>query len=525
MCDPVSDDFMPHLSCLRGNREASTKQRSSETFNVEMNLSMSGSRIRSDTRRGLPSDAIHRSPSLRARCVASAEISTAPEDKWIASNITPSRTPSENTHLNRLQLSNMEALRSLRMPSTRNEEYRFTDFSPLLKSKLSLTSTAGAIDNSLISGLDLLGTIRVVLVDGFYRHDLSNLGSLSSDLYIGGLGNAPSSVASMLGSLSSSRGGPFSVLNGVLASEALVISASSDSSQAIHLIHVTTHSSTDLRATSAPRILVHVGAKSSLELIQEFISLPSPSPSDTFTCGVTEIILEQGATLTHGYAEREDAKSIHCNGTLVSQAEGSTYHLTEARVGAMLSRHDVNIYQLGPDTNTTMRHFLISGASQLHDLHTKLDLNHPRGVASQLHKCIVAHSTGRGVFDGNVKVQQKAQQTDAQQLSRNLLLVPRATVNVKPNLQIVADDVKCTHGCTVSDLRDDELFYFRARGIDAENARRALVASFGSEVTRGLKHKDLILRVQADISKILANADIGSSMAKAPISDDDSDSF
>ena len=76
-------------------------------------------------------------------------------------------------------------------------------------------------------------------------------------------------------------------------------------------------------------------------------------------------------------------------------------------------------------------------------------------------RCIVAAGTGRGVFDGNVRVEQKAQKTDAGQLSRNLLLVPRATVNVKPNLQIVADDVKCTHGCAVSDLEEDQLFYFR----------------------------------------------------------------
>lgn len=111
-------------------------------------------------------------------------------------------------------------------------------------------------------------------------------------------------------------------------------------------------------------------------------------------------------------------------------------------------------------------------------------LDHPNGKANQLHKCIAAHSSARGVFDGNVQVNKLAQQTDAKQLSRNLLLVPRATVSVKPNLQIVADDVKCTHGCTVSDLEEDELFYFLSRGIDAETARQALVYSFGLEVVQ-----------------------------------------
>ena len=145
-----------------------------------------------------------------------------------------------------------------------------------------------------------------------------------------------------------------------------------------------------------------------------------------------------------------------------------------------------------------MRHFVLAGPGQVHDVHTKLRLQHPRGEATQLHKCIVSapsgepngcshiikfspphvdracnsnqggtasmvlfNHAGRGVFDGNVKVERLAQQTDAKQLSRNLLLVKNATVNVKPNLQIIADDVKCTHGCTVSDLEENQLFYFR----------------------------------------------------------------
>ena len=155
------------------------------------------------------------------------------------------------------------------------------------------------------------------------------------------------------------------------------------------------------------------------------------------------------------------------------------------------------VVQLGEQTFTCMRHFVLSGPGQVHDVHTKLRLQHPRGEATQLHKCIVSapsgepngcshtiellpppveehafkpgqhckhglrNAAGRGVFDGNVKVERLAQQTDAKQLSRNLLLVKNATVNVKPNLQIIADDVKCTHGCTVSDLEENQLFYFR----------------------------------------------------------------
>jgi Fe-S cluster assembly protein SufD len=105
-----------------------------------------------------------------------------------------------------------------------------------------------------------------------------------------------------------------------------------------------------------------------------------------------------------------------------------------------------------------------------------------------------------------VQVRRAAQRTDAAQLSRNLLLVPKATVNVKPNLQIVADDVKCTHGCTVSDLSEDEMFYFRSRGIGPDAARAALVYSFGAEVVQQLRHEELVARLQAAISAKLAEA-------------------
>lgn len=105
-----------------------------------------------------------------------------------------------------------------------------------------------------------------------------------------------------------------------------------------------------------------------------------------------------------------------------------------------------------------------------------------------------------------VQVNRLAQKTDAAQLSRNLLLVPKATVNVKPNLQIIADDVKCTHGCAVSDLSEEELFYFRARGVSYDQARQALVYSFGAEVVQELQYDKLVSRIQQDVVTSLHNA-------------------
>ena len=134
---------------------------------------------------------------------------------------------------------------------------------------------------------------------------------------------------------------------------------------------------------------------------------------------------------------------------------------------------------------------------QLIDLHSDIDLDHPSGTTDQLHKCIVAHASSRGVFDGSVHVRKPAQQTDAGQLCRSLLLNRNATVNVKPNLQIHADDVKCTHGATISDLEEDQLFYLRSRGVSSEDARKTLVYSFGLEVVRRIGSESTRKRLAA----------------------------
>uniref|UniRef100_A0A2N9H776 SUF system FeS cluster assembly SufBD core domain-containing protein n=1 Tax=Fagus sylvatica TaxID=28930 RepID=A0A2N9H776_FAGSY len=180
----------------------------------------------------------------------------------------------------------------------------------------------------------------------------------------------------------------------------------------------------------------------------------------------------------------------------------STYELVEVSSGGKLSRHNVHIQQLGPETVTELSTLHLSVSDQTQDLHSRLIMDHPRGYSRQLHKCIVAHSLGQAVFDGNVKVNRYAQQTDAGQLTRSLLLEPRATVNVKPNLQIIADDVKCSHGAAISDLEETQLFYFLARGINLETARKALLFSFGAEVIERLPYF-VRKEVESDIRELL----------------------
>lgn len=235
---------------------------------------------------------------------------------------------------------------------------------------------------------------------------------------------------------------------------------------------------------SNPRVLVLVERGGEIGIIEEFLG--KDGQNRYWANSVLEVMVGEGGKVRHSYIQRQSLNAAHIKWTSVTQEAASTYELVEVSSGGKLSRHNVHIQQLGPETVTELSSLHLSVSDQTQDLHSRLVMDHPRGYSRQLHKCIVAHSQGQAVFDGNIKVNRYAQQTDAGQLTRSLLLEPRATVNIKPNLQIIADDVKCSHGAAISDLEESQLFYFLARGINLETARKALLFSFGAEVVERL---------------------------------------
>lgn len=406
------------------------------------------------------------------------------------------------------------------MPTTKNEEYRFTDITTITKSTLEIPQIVSHDALSkIVSAHPLSRTTAafLVVVDGTIDTNLSfvDASSLPPSTYVGNIENAPKDIVSFaLGAQSRSRGGPFAALNGAFARDTAVlhVPAGATIANPVHILYVSSgyQENGPNRCISAPRLLVVLEEGATAEIVEEFVSL---APSQPYMCtAVAEIELDDTACLKHSYVVLDDTLApAHFKATLVNQGKESEYSLIEARTGGSLTRHDLDIEQLGDATRTHMQTFLLAGQDQTHDLHSKLRLNHPDGQAEQLHKCIAADPTARGIFDGNVKVNRFAQRTDAQQLSRNLLLSPMATVNVKPNLQIIADDVKCTHGCAVSDLEDEQLFYLQARGIDETVARQVLVYSFGKEVVQHLGDKKLIARVEEQVKQLLKGATIDAS--------------
>jgi len=389
------------------------------------------------------------------------------------------------------------------MPTARDEDFKFTDLKPIIQSDVQTAADVTLRQEDLGQELSLTSgdENRIVIVDGRVQWNVSRLSGELKEVVSDA--NKISS-ATNLGTDSLSRGNLFTTLNGALFTNALGIGVPQDTKikQPLHLVYVSSGGDQRL-SVSAPRLYIKCESGSRIEIVEEFVSLDTASSSH-FSLPVCEIYLDKGAELVHQYAQLDGPSAFHMKTTLIQQSANSKYSLVETNIGGKLSRHDLDIVQDGDETETEMDHFHLSGNAQLHDLHSKVTLDHVSGFVNQLHKCIVTSPSASGVFDGNVQVNQRAQKTDAGQLSRNLLLAPKATVNVKPNLQIIADDVKCTHGCTVSDLSEEEVFYFRARGIDQDSARRQLVYSFGSEITQKLSSEPLQRRVESAVLNTLS---------------------
>ncbi|MDB9327395.1 Fe-S cluster assembly protein SufD, partial [Nodularia spumigena CS-590/02] len=158
--------------------------------------------------------------------------------------------------------------------------------------------------------------------------------------------------------------------------------------------------------------------------------------------------------------------------------------------GGKLSRHNLEILQTGEQTETTLNGLTMISDRQVGDTHSAIALNYPHSTSTQLHKCIVG-DRAHAVFNGKVFVPKAAQLTNAGQLNRNLLLSSKARVDTKPQLEITADNVKCAHGATVSQLEDDEIFYLQSRGINEDDARKLLINAFAAEIINQIPVKSL----------------------------------
>lgn len=391
-----------------------------------------------------------------------------------------SLAPTTPGWLKALRAQALERVGALTLPTTHDEAWRFTNISALTRQSFHALRTPTALQADDIQHLHLeeAGT-RLVFVDGVHAPQLSRI-SAEANVVVSTLLSAPATqtaaMAAHLGQHAHFHAALFPALNTAVLQDAAVVIVPRETSMAtpVHLLFL----STQPELASHPRVLLVAESGSAVTVIEDYAALHDGA---YFTNALTEVALAANAQVEHIRVQRESGQAFHMANCAVSLGAASRYHSVSIALGAQISRLDLQVLQTADAAECSLDGLALIGAEQLADTHTFIDHAKPHGVSRQLHKCIVG-GAAHAVFNGKVMVRPGAQKTDSAQSSRNLLLSAKALVDTQPQLEIFADDVKCTHGATVGQLDSEEVFYLQSRGLNETVARNLLTYAFGAEV-------------------------------------------
>jgi Fe-S cluster assembly protein SufD len=382
----------------------------------------------------------------------------------------------------------------LDFPTTRDEAWKYTNVAPILRKAFRQVFD---LQQERVTHQDLAPftfeetrRAQLVFVDGLHSPRLSNLSDLPAGVIVGNFSDVIPAhdklISSHLGLHADYRDQVFTALNTAHIGDGAFVGIPSGAviEKPIHVLYLSTAEGS---ISSHPRTLIVGGADSFATVVESYASLGT---DPHFTNAVTEVALAEDAGLDHYRLQEENLDAFHIGTSQVGQARGSRYTSIAVSLGAALSRHNLNVAVGSEHIETTIDGLYVVTGNQHHDSHTVLDHQKPNSASHQLYKGIL-NDRSRAVFNGKVIVREGALLTDARQLNRNLLLSSDAHIDTKPELEIFADDVKCSHGATVGQLEDEELFYLASRGIRPERARALLTYGFAEDIISKIKLKSV----------------------------------
>jgi Fe-S cluster assembly protein SufD len=380
--------------------------------------------------------------------------------------------------LGELRSAALERANALTLPTTRDEDWRFTDLSALYQLAFApavATASPGAASIEPFAVPEVAA--RLVFVDGRFLPALSG-GRPVPGVEVQALAGAldADEVRRWLAQLADYRDDAFRAINTAnLADGALVrVRAGAGVGGPVQLLFLSTQSG----VATHPRVLVVAEEGSAVTVLEEYVGLAA----DAYCVNaVTEIAVGPTARVRHVRVQREAAPAFHIATSAVRVERDAHYASVSVALGARISRHNLNVVQAGAGATIGLDGLALIHERQLADTHSFVDHAQPHGTSRQLHKCVVG-GQAHAVFNGRILVRAGAQLTNSAQQSRNLLLSRRAHVDTKPQLEIFADDVKCAHGAAIGQLEADEMFYLRSRGLSEGAARNLLTYGFAAEI-------------------------------------------
>lgn len=392
----------------------------------------------------------------------------------------------EPSWLPELRETGMSRFAAVGLPTSRDEEWRFTPLGALGRTAFSPATAPAQALNRPVLAPQRFGHPEwpaLVFVNGRFAPELSSTPTSADGLVACSLAEAvvrtPGLVEPHLGRHAGPDATPFTALNAAFIQDGafLYVPAGMARHEPLLLVFVTTGDQAG-RVTH-PRNLIVIGSQARISLVESYLGLDDAAAY--FTNAVTEVVVGPEAWVEHTRIQREGESASHIAFSHIAQDARSHYRSFTLAMGASLCRHNLHARLGAPETEALLYGLSIAHRDQVIDNHTAIDHVQPDCRSWEVYKAIL-DDRARGVFNGKVYVTPEAQKTDAKQTNRTLLLSEEARVDTKPQLEIFADDVKCTHGATVGYLDELPLFYTRSRGVPADRAKRLLTYAFAAEV-------------------------------------------
>jgi len=418
----------------------------------------------------------------------------------------PQLTGTEQPWLMNQRRGAVESLARLGVPQRRQESWRYTSLERLLgQGFVPAAGTIAPQDSDLESLLlPKLDTWRLVFVNGRFAPNHSDLDGLPPGVMatslLQSIGSNPIVASRWLGRAAGAPEHAFSALNTAAIQDGLLIHLPRglQLERPIEVLYLT--SAPGCATVVHPRALVLLEAGARATLIERFAG---HDHSLYFNNALTEIFLEDGAELEHQQLQQESPAAFHLHSLFVNQNGRSRYQNTGFILGGTWSRNEIRVDFLGTEARADLQGLYVTGEQQLSDVHLDIRHTHP-GCTSRADYRGLLHGKGRAVFDGRIIVNPDAHKSDAHLHNANLLLSRNAEVDTKPQLEIYADDVKCSHGASVGQLDPAQLYYLRSRGIDAAQARHMLCLGFAGEILERCRIEPLRETVRTAVAARLA---------------------
>ena len=399
------------------------------------------------------------------------------------------------------------------LPTTRDEDWRFTNISAIAQTQFRLAAKSQVVRDSLAGLRFTEAACELVFVNGHFAPELSSLQSLPKGLTVNGLAKEIAArsahVENRLGRYLNIQRDAFSALNTAFAEDGAFVHVRRGVvvEQPIYLLFIST--ATDALTMNHPRNLFVIEEESQLAIIEDYVSLGDTAGSLCNTA--TELIAKDGAIVSHYMVEREHKQSFNISTLRIEQGRNANVASHSVLLGGGIVRNNVHPVLAGEGSECLINGLFVGNGKQHLDNYMLVEHAKPHCSSRQFYNGILDDSA-HGVFHGRIIVHKDAQKTDAKQTNRNLLLSDNAQIDTKPQLEIYADDVKCTHGATIGQIEENALFYLRSRGIDEVSARKLLLMAFANECLDRMREDS----IRSGIEKLLSNLRFGSGAGSTP---------